>query len=366
MESLKSVFSGASAVPADDPLAAVRQLGLAAAAFGLSPTPAALLPGACVSSGFAPLDKLLPAGGVRRGTLVEWLAAGDAGGPAGRHLPAGDRLGSGVVTLAMATAIQVTRAAACEAGAAATVLVVDRSGWFYPPAVTNWLLGNRWPQTRGQLLVARPSRDEDEIWAIDQALRCVGVGAVVACPSPVVGSSKVMRRWQLAARASGVVGMFVRPWQCRRDPSWAEARLVVMPQRAAEVVPEGEAAHRFGVSRCAGMSWRRWNVARLSSVLYGEGRSCEVVLDLERGVSSRMESGRTVTKRSGVHWQALRTQRHSRVLSRRSEDAKILSLQEATSQPRPSLVSAALGEACATLGEVSAEGGKDGVACRAS
>jgi hypothetical protein len=33
-----------------------------------------------VSTGFPSLDRLLPAGGVRRGSLVEWLAGGDAAG----------------------------------------------------------------------------------------------------------------------------------------------------------------------------------------------------------------------------------------------------------------------------------------------
>jgi hypothetical protein len=32
------------------------------------------------------------------------------------------------------------------------------------------------------------------------------------------------------------------------------------------------------------VSLRRWQIERLSSVLYGEGRSCELSLDLERGV----------------------------------------------------------------------------------
>gem|GEM_PF-816651 len=333
--------SSSRAVPTRStlPSGMAEQLGVSFAAAGLSAEtglPAekgGLLPGACVSSGFRELDKLLPAGGVRRGSLLEWLPAavavhetppewtpskcltsqpnirtarapsaaraqalqgvregqthqaaqadrseqkapGDqrARGRSNWNASEGGSLGSGVVTLAMATAVQVTRTAASEMGAAATVLVVDRSGWFYPPAVMRWLGADRWQVARGQvqLIVARPSRDDDEIWAIDQALRCAGVGAVVACPSQAVVCSKVMRRWQLAARGSGAVGMFVRPWQCWRDPSWAEVRLVTSPLR--------------GASHHAEVSLRRWQIERLSSVLYGEGRSCELSLDLERGV----------------------------------------------------------------------------------
>ena len=39
-----------------------------------------LHPGEVVSSGFEPLDRLLPAGGVRRGSLLEWLGDGEASG----------------------------------------------------------------------------------------------------------------------------------------------------------------------------------------------------------------------------------------------------------------------------------------------
>ena len=50
-----------------------------------------------VASGFAAVDRLLPAGGLRRGSLVEWLAGGEtaAGDVAG---------GAGAVSLALAVA----------------------------------------------------------------------------------------------------------------------------------------------------------------------------------------------------------------------------------------------------------------------
>ena len=395
------------------------QLGLPVEAFGLPAAvpclpaavpclPAAVLStasvslgqpaGEVVSSGFRELDQLLPAGGIRRGSLVEWLPAGmearleppsalfrqvgpqtagpgepfpqvamkatatktvavktavpRAGGTARRgvqcNASAGESFGSGAFTLAMAIAVQVAGASAGEGDAGGgqllrgrfqegaprkhhvqnirasgkphvgAILVVDRSGWFYPPAVMRWL-GEGAAGVRCQLIVARPSRDDDEIWTIDQALRCGGVAAVVASPSASIVCSKVMRRWQLAARASGAVGMFVRPWQCRRDPSWAEARLVVMPlhrprspaeaqspsrsresTQAFSAMPpegaagaardarlvEGRAGRLYGpaVAPRSEAVLRQWRVERLSSLLYGEGRSCEVLLNLERGV----------------------------------------------------------------------------------
>lgn len=160
-----------------------------------------------VASGFAAVDSLLPAGGLRRGSLVEWLAGGDAA--------AGDVAGgAGAVSLALAVGCRLAGAAAGPR----TIVVVDRAGWFHPPAVLPWLGDSR------QLVVARPSSDDDEIWAIDQALRCPGVAAVVAWPRSVVrqqghapharGSlpagagrprptaqwTTAMRRWQLAVQ----------------------------------------------------------------------------------------------------------------------------------------------------------------------
>ncbi len=385
-------------LPAAMPCLPAAVLGLPAAVLSTASVSLGQPAGEVVSSGFRELDQLLPAGGIRRGSLVEWLPAGmearleppsalfrqagpQTAGP-GEPFPqvamkatatkaaavktavpraggmarggvqcnasAGESFGSGAFTLAMAIAVQVAGASAGEGDAGGgqllrgrfqegspwkhrvhniracgkshvgAILVVDRSGWFYPPAVMRWL-GEGAAGVRCQLIVARPSRDDDEIWTIDQALRCGGVAAVVASPSASIVCSKVMRRWQLAARASGAVGMFVRPWQCRRDPSWAEARLVVMPlhrprspaeaqspsrsresTQALPAMPPAGAAGAAGAARLAegragrlyGPSvaprseavLRQWRVERLSSLLYGEGRSCEVMLNLERGV----------------------------------------------------------------------------------
>ena len=143
------------------------------------------------SSGFRGLDHLLPAGGICRGSLVEWI-----GGPA-----------SGAAALVFAVACRLVAARRAEqagrncgvarrGGAGAnggTIVVVDRRGRFHPPAVLPWVEAAQGaapsvaPRTShdappGSLVVVRPAHDEDEIWAIDQALRCPGVTAVVAWP----------------------------------------------------------------------------------------------------------------------------------------------------------------------------------------
>jgi len=228
-----------------------------------------------VATGFPALDHLLPAGGVRRGSLVEWLADDGAAGDAG-----------GAITLACAVACRLaTSAAQAPASQAATIVVVDRGQRFYPPAVIPWLgaqadvaagMGHR-----PQLVVARPSRDDDEIWAIDQALRCPGVAAVLAWPGRV--HSTAMRRWQLASRASGAVGLLVRGLSGRLqagEPTWADARVAVAP------VAEGDS-----VADCV---VRRLRLALVGGPWSGderrderlEERSMELRLDLTNGRES--------------------------------------------------------------------------------
>jgi protein ImuA len=241
-----------------------------------------------VSSGFRQLDALLPAGGVRRGSLIEWLAGDEAAAS-----------GMGAVTLACAVAC---RLAAVDARAG-TIVVVDRSGWFHPPAVLPWLAGDLGARhTLRRLLVARPSSDDDEVWSIDQALRCPGVAAVLAVPRSRMVShgfhglhglrglhgrhgmpatnrpsgphglrqwTTAMRRWQLAARSSGAVGFFVRSESVRREPSWAETRLSV------SALPGGDAwTRRLRLSLIGGA----WSAADPDTE-----RSVELTLDVARG-----------------------------------------------------------------------------------
>ena len=205
--------------------------------------------GDVVSSGFGPLDHLLPRGGVCRGSLIEWL---------------GDDVSGGV---ALACAVAVSLAA--EGG---TILVIDRGGRFHPPAVMPWLAAD--VPSRGQCLVARPSRDDDEAWAIDQALRCPGVAAVLAWPGRIHPTA--MRRWQLAARSSRAVGLIVRPARARREPSWAMHRVAVSPLAHGSLT-----SRRLRLSLIDGP----WSIGSGSEP--GGERSVEIVIDLVRGREAR-------------------------------------------------------------------------------
>ena len=223
-----------------------------------------------VATGFSALDRLLPAGGVRRGSLVEWLAGGDAGG---------------AISLACAVACRLADprwAEQSRASQASTIVVVDRGQRFYPPAVIPWLdaLADSTGKGGGRphLVVARPSRDDDELWTIDQALRCPGVAAVLAWPRRVHATA--MRRWQLASRASGAVGLLVRGLsECgffervpAGEPTWADAKLAISPMA-------GESGADLAVRRLrislAGGPWSGNEML--------EERSTELLLDLTNG-----------------------------------------------------------------------------------
>ena len=229
-----------------------------------------------VATGFASLDRLLPAGGVRRGSVIEWLAGGDgAAGDAG-----------GAISLACAVACRLADPRRVDqplASQASTIVVVDRDQRFYPPAVMPWIDAQAASGAadvaakggcRPQFVVARPARDDDELWTIDQALRCPGVAAVLAWPRRVHATA--MRRWQLATRASGAVGLLVRGLSERRpvggESTWADAKLAVSP-----VV--GNAATDLAVRRLRlSLVGGPWSGSEML-----EERSSELLLDLTNG-----------------------------------------------------------------------------------
>jgi protein ImuA len=156
-----------------------------------------------VPSGRASLDALLRDGGFRRGTLVEWFA---------------EAPGSGATTLALVAARQA-------ADQARPVVVVDRSGQFCPSAVVSSTgVGRFGPR---QLLVVRSPQLREARWACDQALRTPGVGAVVAWMEEE--DERWLRRWQLAAEASGALGLVVRHMRRPPEACFSNVRLRVEP-----------------------------------------------------------------------------------------------------------------------------------------
>jgi protein ImuA len=153
-----------------------------------------------ICSGCDPLDQLLPDQGVLRGSLVEWLYG---------------RAGSGAATLALLYVRQ-----ACRQGGA--LVVVDRLRQVYPPALAAWGID------LAQVILVHPRDVREEIWVWDQSLRCTAVGAVWGEIERI--DERSFRRLQLAVEDSGGVGLMVRPLRARREPTWADVRLLVEPR----------------------------------------------------------------------------------------------------------------------------------------
>jgi protein ImuA len=153
-----------------------------------------------LSSGCPDLDRLLPEGGFRWGTLVEWLSAGEGGGAS---------------TLATLAARE-----ACRSGG--VLVVLDASREFYAPAAARLGL------ELDRLIVLQAAGEADNLWALDQSLRSPAVAAVVAWPDRL--DSHTFRRLQLAAEEGGGMGLLIRPAAARHEPSWAEVRLWVEPR----------------------------------------------------------------------------------------------------------------------------------------
>jgi hypothetical protein len=170
-----------------------------------------------ISTGITALDRLLPAGGLRRGTLVEWLAAGRGGGAGSRAIVA----------------------AAQAAAAGGVAVTVDRARRFYAPAAVALGLDPQRP------VLLRPRTTVDEMWALDQVLRTAGVAAGVWWGGALSGIH--YRRLQLAVQRSGALGLLVRPAAMRAVPSWADVRLLA----EARCIPgAGGRRLRIEVVRC--------------------------------------------------------------------------------------------------------------------
>lgn len=154
-----------------------------------------------VSTGVMALDGLLPEGGLRRGTLSEWVGA---------------EVGCGVLSLAMRVA-----AASQRKG---PLVIVDTEKTLYPVAI----------QFAGvsltEAIFVRPSSGTDALWAVEQSLRCAGIGGVLFPVDRL--RSQDFRRLQLAAEGGTAVGLLVRPPGSQQQAGWADVRLLVSPRPA--------------------------------------------------------------------------------------------------------------------------------------
>jgi len=153
-----------------------------------------------VSTGSSAINRLLPGGGLVRGTLVEWFC------------PAA---GCGAELLSLWAARE-----ACQPARA--LVVIDPQRKFYPLAAAACQIDLQ------QTIVLRETDPQKLLWAIDQSLRCPAVGAVWGDLGEV--DERWLRRFQLSAETSGVLGLFIRSQQLRHLPSWSEVQWLVEPR----------------------------------------------------------------------------------------------------------------------------------------
>lgn len=197
-----------------------------------------------VSTSFAALDALLPEGGLARGTLVEWF------------------MGGGFAAGAGALALRTAREAARHGG---HIVVFDRGRQFYPPAAAAWGLN------LSQVVVVRADSPRDELWSLDQTLRCQGVAAAWGYWEQL--DWRWFRRLQLSAERGGTIGLLLRPAQVRGEPSWADVQWQVQPLPAVEApISEGSVSEgsvsEGGAPSVAGQPWLRRPPWRLSVTLH--------------------------------------------------------------------------------------------------
>ncbi len=155
--------------------------------------------------------ELTPLGGLssplflRPGGIVEWLVASE---------------GAGAMTLALQILSQ-------SSPYSHTWVVVDTARECYFPAFSGWRIDPN------RILVLRPATLQETSWSIEQCLRCPGVSATWAWVDRRI-PARVHRRWQMAAEVGSGVGMIFRPVETRREPIWADARLLVTPRSGSQ------------------------------------------------------------------------------------------------------------------------------------
>ena len=122
----------------------------------------------------------------------------------------------------MTLALALAREAAKSGG---LIVLSDPRKQFYAPAVV--ALGF----AAEQLVILQPPSAAEEMWALDQALRCEGVALVWAALGKL--GDHDFRRLQLATEAGGTLGFLGRPARARGQPAWSDMQFLIEPQTSA-------------------------------------------------------------------------------------------------------------------------------------
>lgn len=177
------------------------------------------VPTGVVPTGIPALDQILPARGFRRGGIVEWLTDGP---------------GTGIGRLVLKTASRALLSTT-DTECRPLFVVIDHQHDFYPLAAIGMGID---PQ---QIVIIRPQRPQDALWALEQALRCPAVG-VSLCRLDQ-GNDRQFRRLQLAAEVGNGLGFLIRPSSAHRQPNWSDIRLLI---KALPAVPTADGSSPVG------------------------------------------------------------------------------------------------------------------------
>jgi len=186
------------------------------------------------------LDGGLPWDGLPRGALHEVASARD-GAATGFALALATRLLAGLG--------RDRRVVWCQ-----TAHEARESGLPYGPGLA--ALGLDWRR----LLMVRARRQIDLLWAMEEALRCPGVGVVFAEVGDI--DLRASRRLQLAAESTGTTALLVRMGDAPPQPSAALTRWRVHMLAATEARPIGIGNSRWTADlwRCRGGMPQNWTV----------------------------------------------------------------------------------------------------------
>ena len=233
------------------------------------------------------IDRALPGGGLRLG---------------GIHEVTGDEAATGFCAALLARARSAGRAGGCGArfasgkpgtGAATGALLWLAEGDdLYPPGLVRYGIGP------GQLLVVSGLRRQDDmLWAMEEALRCRAVRGVVAEGGGMAGRGAIGltagRRLMLAAEGTGVLGLVLSRRERGRERGGVGVaisrwRITAVPSRTAtdgtglpgqgsngRRLPEtDETRWRIELLHCRGGRPAEWTVSWRASSRRSHGADC--------------------------------------------------------------------------------------------
>ncbi|TWT51191.1 hypothetical protein Pla22_39680 [Rubripirellula amarantea] len=156
------------------------------------------------STGCSGIDAMLPQGGLRIGTVTEWVSEHDSSG-------------------ASAISLATIAARMKDTNVQGPLVVISEANYFYPPAAEAIGIDLK------RVIWAKAQTHADTVWAIDQALRCPAVAVVWARVGGGL-DDRDARRFQLAAEEGQTSAVLVRPRTVRGRPTFADVRLHVAPE----------------------------------------------------------------------------------------------------------------------------------------